>query len=225
VSRPAYIAEELDRARDAARRLARSIDGGWWADAAEERLERDIAVVGAVEALLEWVAAPAECDVCGCAPGEVGRVWEIVRVGSELLCDVCIEEDAAAARVFDPALYTIHLTDETDTQRPGFAVRRSLRMTRNPDLAELDIRAGARRSLRRGADITVETPQGTRLRLLSVHLNAGCRDEPLLQSPPPDCEGIAQQARIIAGWVEARRREGIAFAFPTQTLHVHSAKP
>jgi endonuclease/exonuclease/phosphatase family metal-dependent hydrolase len=58
----------------------------------------------------------------------------------------------------------------------------------------------------------VETPQGTRLRLLSVHLNAGCRDEPLLQSPPPDCEGIAQQARIIAGWVEARRREGVAFA-------------
>lgn len=134
------------------------------------------------------------------------------RLNADIVAIQEIDGDAAAARVFDPALYAIHLTDETDTQRPGFAVRRSLRMIRNPDLAELDIRAGARRSLRRGADITVETPQGTRLRLLSVHLNAGCRDEPLPQSPPPDCEGIAQQARIIAAWVEARRREGVAFA-------------
>ena len=133
------------------------------------------------------------------------------RLDADIVAIQEIDGEAAAARVFDPSRYVIHLTDETDTQRPGFAVRRTLRMTRNPDLAELDIRAGARRSLRRGADITVETPQGTRLRLLSVHLNAGCRDEPLLQSPPPDCEGIAQQARIIAGWVEARRREGIAF--------------
>ena len=134
------------------------------------------------------------------------------RLNADIVAIQEIDGDAAAARVFDPALYAIHLTNERDTQRPGFAVRRSLRMIRNPDLAELDIRAGARRSLRRGADITVETPQGTRLRLLSVHLNAGCRDEPLLQSPPPNCEGIAQQARIIAAWVEARRREGVAFA-------------
>ena len=134
------------------------------------------------------------------------------RLNADIVAIQEIDGEAAAARVFDPSRYVIHLTDETDTQRPGFAVRRTLRMIRNPDLAELDIRAGARRSLRRGADITVETPQGTRLRLLSVHLNAGCRDEPLLQSPPPDCEGIAQQARIIAGWVEARRREGVAFA-------------
>ena len=134
------------------------------------------------------------------------------RLNADIVAIQEIDGDAAAARVFDPALYAIHLTNERDTQRPGFAVRRSLRMIRNPDLAELDIRAGVRRSLRRGADITVETPQGTRLRLLSVHLNAGCRDEPLLQSPPPNCEGIAQQARIIAAWVEARRREGVAFA-------------
>lgn len=134
------------------------------------------------------------------------------RLNADIVAIQEIDGEAAAARVFDPALYAIHLTNERDTQRPGFAVRRSLRMIRNPDLAELDIRAGARRSLRRGADITVETPQGTRLRLLSVHLNAGCRDEPLLQSPPPNCEGIAQQARIIAAWVEARRREGVAFA-------------
>jgi endonuclease/exonuclease/phosphatase family metal-dependent hydrolase len=122
-----------------------------------------------------------------------------------------IDGEQAAARVFDPATYAIHLTDEDDVQRPGFAVRRTLRFTRNRDLAELDIRAGARRSLRRGADITVELPGGQRLRLLSVHLNAGCRED-AFENGPPECESLARQAQVIARWADARRREGIAFA-------------
>lgn len=122
-----------------------------------------------------------------------------------------IDGEGAAARVFDPASYAIHLTDENDIQRPGFAIRRTLRFTANPDLAELDLRAGARRSLRRGADITVEAPSGQRIRLLSVHLNAGCRED-AFERGPPECESLERQARIIARWAEARRREGVAFA-------------
>jgi endonuclease/exonuclease/phosphatase family metal-dependent hydrolase len=143
--------------------------------------------------------------------------WQLLRgYAQRLAADVVaiqeIDGAEAASRVFDPATYAIHLTDETDIQRPGFAVRRGLRMTANPDLAELDLRAGARRSLRRGADITVETPSGARLRLLSVHLNAGCREEPIARPGSAECESLARQAAIIARWVEARRREGIAFA-------------
>lgn len=134
------------------------------------------------------------------------------RLDADIVALQEIDGEEAAARIFDPAAYVIHLTAERDIQRPGFAVRRTLRLTRNPDLAELDIRAGARRSLRRGADITVETQGGARLRLLSVHLDAGCRDEPLARDPPRDCEGLARQAEIVARWVAARRREGIAFA-------------
>ncbi|PWS36971.1 hypothetical protein DFH01_08800 [Falsiroseomonas bella] len=133
------------------------------------------------------------------------------RLNADIVALQEIDGTAAAERVFDPATYAIHLTSESDTQRPGFAVRRTLRMTRHPDLAELDIRAGARRSLRRGADITVEG-EGWRLRLLSVHLDAGCRDEPLQANPSRDCEGLARQARILARWAEARQREGVAFA-------------
>jgi endonuclease/exonuclease/phosphatase family metal-dependent hydrolase len=134
------------------------------------------------------------------------------RLDADIVALQEIDGEAAAARVFDPAQYAILLTGENDTQRPGFAIRRSLRVTRNPDLAELDIRAGARRSLRRGADVTVELPGGARLRLLSVHLNAGCREDPLERNSPPDCDGLARQAQIVARWVEARRREGVAFA-------------
>jgi endonuclease/exonuclease/phosphatase family metal-dependent hydrolase len=133
------------------------------------------------------------------------------RLAADVVAIQEIDGEEAAARVFDPATYALHLTDESDIQRPGFAWRRSLRVTRNPDLAELDIRAGARRSLRRGADITVEGANGARLRLLSVHLNAGCREEPL-ERGVPECEGLAQQSRILARWIEARRREGVAFA-------------
>jgi endonuclease/exonuclease/phosphatase family metal-dependent hydrolase len=133
------------------------------------------------------------------------------RLDADVVAIQEIDGEQAAARVFDPATYAIHLTDEDDVQRPGFAVRRSLRFTRNPDLAELDIRAGARRSLRRGADITVDLPGGQRLRLLSVHLNAGCRED-AFENGPPECESLARQAQVIARWADARRREGIAFA-------------
>ncbi|WP_270936709.1 endonuclease/exonuclease/phosphatase family protein [Falsiroseomonas oryzae] len=133
------------------------------------------------------------------------------RLNADIVALQEIDGEQAAARVFDPSNYAIHLTDESDVQRPGFAVRRTLRVIPHRDLVELDIRAGARRSLRRGADITVETRDGARLRLLSVHLNAGCREDPL-ESGPPDCEGLARQAQVLARWVEARRREGVAFA-------------
>jgi endonuclease/exonuclease/phosphatase family metal-dependent hydrolase len=133
------------------------------------------------------------------------------RLAADIVALQEIDGEEAAARVFDPGAYAIHLTDERDIQRPGFAIRRTLRFTPNRDLVELDLRAGARRSLRRGADITVETPSGVRLRLLSIHLDAGCRDEPL-ESTNRDCESLAAQAAILARWAEARRREGVAFA-------------
>lgn len=133
------------------------------------------------------------------------------RLDADIVALQEIDGEAAAARVFDPARYDFHLTAEADIQRPGFAIRRSLRFLRNPDLAALDLRAGARRSLRRGADVTVTLPGGQPLRLLSVHLNAGCREEPL-ETGAAECESLARQGRILGEWVAARRREGIAFA-------------
>ncbi len=134
------------------------------------------------------------------------------RLAADVVAIQEIDGEQAAARVFDPATYAIHLTDEDDVQRPGFAVRRTLRVIPQPDLAALDLRAGARRSLRRGADIIVAAPSGARLRLLSVHLDAGCREDALGANTNRDCQGLQRQAEIIARWAEARRREGVAFA-------------
>jgi endonuclease/exonuclease/phosphatase family metal-dependent hydrolase len=112
----------------------------------------------------------------------------------------------AAARVFDATRYDFHFTNEPDVQGVGFAIRKTLRWRPNPDLAAL----GLRDRLRRGADITVETPSGP-LRLLSVHLKGGClRDR--LDGPRPDCVDLERQADILAGWVRERGREGVGFA-------------
>ncbi len=122
-----------------------------------------------------------------------------------------VDGPRAAARIFDPAAFAFIFAEEADVQRTGFAIRRGLTVIRNPDLAALDVRAGARRSLRRGTDITLETPSGARLRLLAIHLNAGCREGRLARADR-ECETLAAQVEVLAEWVAARRREGIPFA-------------
>jgi endonuclease/exonuclease/phosphatase family metal-dependent hydrolase len=151
-------------------------------------------------------------DLAMRAPEDLQRIAAYAaRLDADIVALQEIDGAPAAARIFDPARYAIHLTDETDVQRPGFAIRRTLRFTANPDLVELDIRAGARRSLRRGADVTVHLPGGD-LRLLAVHLDAGCREDAFGPAARPDCAGLERQARILAGWIAARSREGVAFA-------------
>jgi endonuclease/exonuclease/phosphatase family metal-dependent hydrolase len=121
-----------------------------------------------------------------------------------------IDGAEAAARVFDPGQYQLIFAEERDVQRTGFAVHKDLKVTRHPDLAALDLYPGGRFSLRRGTDITVEAGD-TRLRLLSIHLKGGCRDEPL-DTVVIECGALAQQAHVLSAWAAERRREGIAFA-------------
>lgn len=122
-----------------------------------------------------------------------------------------VDGPLAAARVFDSRAYDFHFADERDVQRAGFAIRRGLAWRANPDLVELDLVAHARLSLRRGADITV-TAGNRELRLLSIHLRGGCVRDDLDAPQRPACVQLRQQAEILATWVEAREREGAAYA-------------
>lgn len=138
----------------------------------------------------------------------------LARYAERLAADVValqeVDGPEAAARVFDPRRWEFHFADEGDVQRAGFAWRRGLRVVRNPDLAALDLRPEARRSLRRGADITVMA-EGAALRLLSVHLDSGCLYGALAAPERRDCESLGQQASVLAGWIAARQAEGAAF--------------
>jgi len=145
------------------------------------------------------------------APADFERLAAYARrLDADVVALQEVDGPEAAARVFDPRSYAFFFADEHDVQRAGFAVRRSLRVRQNPDLAALDVHAAARFSQRRGTDITVEAG-GVRLRLLSIHLNAGCREGRLTRRAR-DCEALAEQADVLAGWIAARRREGVAFA-------------
>lgn len=132
------------------------------------------------------------------------------RLAADIVALQEVDGPEAAARLLDPREYEFHFPDERDIQRAGFAWRRGLQVTRNPDLAGLDLRPHARFSLRRGADITLEVPGGSRLRMLSVHLNAGCMEGPL-DAPRRECDSLGQQASVLAGWIAERRRDGIPF--------------
>jgi endonuclease/exonuclease/phosphatase family metal-dependent hydrolase len=129
------------------------------------------------------------------------------RLDADIIALQEVDGPEAAARLFDPRAYAFFFPAEDDLQRAGFAIRRSLRAIQNPDLAALDLNPGARYSLRRGTDVTVEG----RLRLLSVHLKSGCR-EGRLDRPGGDCESLGRQARILGEWAAARQAEGIGFA-------------
>ncbi len=134
------------------------------------------------------------------------------RLAADVVALQEVDGPLAAARVFDATRYDFHFPAETDTQRAGFAWRRGLTVTRNPDLMALDLVPNARRSLRRGADITVRDGGGPPIRLLSVHLDGGCARDSVLRPDSRDCQNLGRQAEILRDWIAERRREGIAFA-------------
>ncbi len=121
-----------------------------------------------------------------------------------------VDGPEAAAAVFPPDTYRIIMTNDAVVQRVGFAVRRTLAITHNPDLVALDVYGpSARHRLRSGADVTLEWPGG-RLRLLAVHLKTGCNHD-RLTSGRPECDTLRQQVPALQGWIAQRRNEGVPF--------------
>jgi endonuclease/exonuclease/phosphatase family metal-dependent hydrolase len=118
----------------------------------------------------------------------------------------------AAARVFDPARYTVLTIDEDVVQRVGVAVRRGITVLRHPDLAALDVEPHAPHPLRDGFDATLRFPGGARLRILVVHLKTGCHQDDLARSARKQCALLAAQIPVLAAWVRARVTEAAPFA-------------
>jgi endonuclease/exonuclease/phosphatase family metal-dependent hydrolase len=133
------------------------------------------------------------------------------RLAADVIALQEVDGPLGAARVFDATAYDFHFPAESDVQRTGFAWRKGLQVTRNPDLMALDLRPTARRSLRRGADITLHGANGARLRLLSIHLDGGCSQGSIRQPNSSDCQSLGQQAQILAEWITERRRENMPF--------------
>ncbi len=116
-----------------------------------------------------------------------------------------VDGPEAAARVFLPDNYDLYFSSRANPQRTGFAVRKGIDVTQNPDVTSL----GLDGSLRYGTDITVNH-NGQTLRLLSVHLKSGCFDNPL-NSNNRDCRRLNEQVPLLEEWIDARAAENIPF--------------
>jgi len=166
----------------------------------------------------------AERDGEGCSPRTEADYALLRRHAEALGADVIafqeVQNRAAAERVFDPAVYEVVMSGRPASTRSGecrgqpglfiqnqavgFAIRRDVSWTRNPDLSALAL---GNPDLRWGVDVTVT--QGRPLRLLAVHLKSGCNSG---RTPTdPDCPVLFDQLPVLESWTEARAREGQAF--------------
>ncbi len=148
-------------------------------------------------------------------PKRAEDVARLARYAAALHADVVafqgIDGPAAAATLFPPGQYVVHITADPVLQRSGFAIRRGLNVTAEPDDTDLDPYPDARFHLRSGADIALHLPGGATLRLLSVQLKSGCRDFPLTDAGKPACATLGFQADALRDWIAARAKAGEPF--------------
>jgi endonuclease/exonuclease/phosphatase family metal-dependent hydrolase len=141
------------------------------------------------------------------------------RLDADIVAFEEVESIKAAARVFDPAKYTLLIEDRpTGTAFPcsglpgrqltrqavGFAIRKGLEVERAPDLADLAL---GNPNLRAGVDIIVRGQGRAPLRLLAVHLKSGCFNG--LNGPA--CQTLREQIPILERWIDARAAEPVRF--------------
>lgn len=127
----------------------------------------------------------AEKDGAGCQPRTSADYNAMRKIADAIDADVIafqeVENEAAAARVFDPARYTIlmehrpgkasgscggdHPEQTFIRQAVGFAVRKGLTVDRNLDVTDLSL---GNPQLRSGVDVRVTAPGHQPLRLLST---------------------------------------------------------
>lgn len=154
---------------------------------------------------LEWLAAENGHGPVARDDAAFTRLGKYAtRIDADVIAVQEVEGVAALARVFDPGRYAFYVTGDATPQRTGFVYDRRLQVYVNPDYTALDVG-----SLRSGADLSVNW-NGTRVRLLSVHLKSGCFDHPL--SHDGACTKLKAQVPKLEAWIDARANEHTPFA-------------
>jgi endonuclease/exonuclease/phosphatase family metal-dependent hydrolase len=167
----------------------------------------------------------AEKDGVGCFERDgkaYARLQEYTRrLDADVVAVQEVENEAALARVFDPSLYELHVSQSVGftpspcdgapdqsliEQRVGFAVRKTLKANglefkRLSDVTELAVQSGGHR-VRPGLNLELRYKDAV-FHFLSVHLKSGCFDKRL-----PDrgeaCVTLWKQANILERWIDER---------------------
>lgn len=132
-----------------------------------------------------------------------------------------IENVNAAHLVFDAKEWHVECTLARNVQRVCFAARtdRGITWTRHPDVTAINTTG----TLREGLDVTF-TVGDVPLRILNVHLKAGCKGtRDMLTSVGDACTKLRSQVPPLAAWIDARTREQrpflVAGDFNRELLH------
>jgi endonuclease/exonuclease/phosphatase family metal-dependent hydrolase len=167
----------------------------------------------------------AEANDSGCRPRTDADYAAMRAYADALAADVVafqeVESKVAAERVFDPARYTVVIEERVgsgrkgecggrpgltfNAQRTGFAIRNGLAFERQPDFTELQV---GNPDLRSGVDLVVRPARGRPVRVLSVHLKAGCTAGDKNEA----CAVLFEQVPVLERWIDARAAEGMRFA-------------
>ncbi|WP_294271774.1 endonuclease/exonuclease/phosphatase family protein [uncultured Sphingomonas sp.] len=157
----------------------------------------------------------AEKDGAGCEPRTDADYAAMRQIVDTLDADVIAfqeaENEAAAARVFNPSRYTIVMEQRPGAasgscggkqpgqqfirQAVGFAIRKGIAFDRNPDVTALQL---GNPQLRSGVDIRVRAPGHQSVRLLAVHLKSGCFQGDRAQA----CGVLQQQVPVLEEWID-----------------------
>lgn len=166
----------------------------------------------------------AERDCAGCHPRS-GKDYAAAKEAVDSLdADAFaleeVENEAAAALVFDPRRYAIVMErrpgrsggscgwdnpgQEFIRQAIGFAIRKDIPFDRIDDLTALQI---GNPNLRSGVEVVLRPKGGEPLRLLAVHFKSGC-----FQGEGYACPEILQQMPVMEAWIQNVTAEGTRFA-------------
>ncbi|MBF2761516.1 MAG: endonuclease/exonuclease/phosphatase family protein [Ectothiorhodospiraceae bacterium AqS1] len=141
------------------------------------------------------------------------------KIDADIIAFQEVNGPQAAARVFPPEEYAIHISGRYDSNYndiyTGFAVRRGVfaRVLKR-DIPDFEPRSDKQRSLRWGVDLSVEvgdSPNPRTLRLLNIHLKSGCQRGTLKKPKKKACKTLARQIPALERWIDARQTEGAAF--------------
>lgn len=102
---------------------------------------------------------------------------------------------AALSRVVDTDVYNLHMSSRNANQNTGFAFKKGLAVTPQPDFVDLDVG-----SVRHGTRIDVNH-NGRTLRLMSVHLKSGCFSN-TSSSASAACTKLQAQVPILETWID-----------------------
>ncbi|MBB2174432.1 endonuclease/exonuclease/phosphatase family protein [Gluconacetobacter johannae] len=133
------------------------------------------------------------------------------RLDADLVGFEEVDSAPLAAKLFPPGRYRIVMAGDHVVQHSGMAVASGLTIERHPDLATLDVYPpDAPHHLRAGVDVTIGDGTAS-LRILVVHLKAGCRDAPPGDRRPA-CRALDRQMAVLRDWITERQDEGVPFA-------------